>query len=58
MLHVAAIVSAISWFGLIGVLWYAKPSNVVWLVGSGMLGAIFFSGFFAYLALADRKTKS
>ena len=34
-----------------------KPSDLVWLVGSVILGVIFFAGFFAYLALEDRGTK-
>jgi hypothetical protein len=37
---------------------YAKPSNLVWLAESVILGVIFFTGFFAYLALADRSTKA
>jgi hypothetical protein len=57
MLHVFAILFALVWFGLNGLLWYAKPSDLVWLVGSVILGVIFFAGFFAYLALEDRGTK-
>jgi hypothetical protein len=58
MLHVVAILGAITWFGLNGLLWYAKPSELVWLAGSAILGVIFFSGFFVYLALAGRSTKA
>ena len=46
MLHVFAILFALVWFGLNGLLWYAKPSDLVWLVGSVILGVIFFAGFF------------
>jgi hypothetical protein len=42
--------------GLNGLLWYAKPSDLFWLVGSAILGVTFFAGFFWYLALADRRT--
>jgi hypothetical protein len=53
-MHAAALIGAVIWFGLIGLLWYAKPSNSLWLAGSALLGMIFFAGFFWYLALADR----
>ena len=55
MIHVIAIVSAVVWFGLNGLLWYAKPSDFLWLAGSAILGVIFFAAFFWYLALADRR---
>jgi hypothetical protein len=54
MIHALGIACAIVWFGLIGLLWYAKPSDFIWLAVSIILGAIFFAGFFWYLALADR----
>jgi hypothetical protein len=58
MLHAVAFLGAIVWFGLNGLLWYAKPSELVWLAGSALLGVIFFSGFFLYLALRDRRTNA
>jgi hypothetical protein len=58
MLHAVALLGAIVWFGLSGPLWYAKPSDFVWLAGSALLGVIFFGGFFLYLALSDRSTKT
>ena len=58
MLHAVAFLGAIVWFGLNGLLWYAKPSDLVWLAGSALLGVIFFSGFFLYLALRDRRTNA
>jgi hypothetical protein len=58
MLHVLAILGAVVWFGLDGLLWYARPSDLVWLIGSAILGMIFFAGFFFYLGLADRSTKT
>jgi hypothetical protein len=54
MLHALAMLDAVIWFGLNGLLWYAKPSDFVWLAGSAILGLIFFAGFFGYLALSDR----
>jgi hypothetical protein len=58
MFHAVAFLGAIVWFGLNGLLWYAKPSELVWLAGSALLGVIFFSGFFLYLALRDRRTNA
>jgi hypothetical protein len=58
MLHAVALLGAIIWFGLNGLLWYAKPSDLVWLAGSALLGVVFFSAFFLYLALSDRRTET
>ena len=41
--HAAAIIAAVIWFALNGLLWYAKPSDVLWLLGSAILGVIFLS---------------
>jgi hypothetical protein len=54
MIHAVGIIGAIVWFGLNGLLGYAKPSDFVWLAGSAILGVSFFARFFWYLALADR----
>jgi hypothetical protein len=54
MLQALAMLGAVGWFGLNGLLWYTKPSDLVWLAGSAVLGVIFFAGFFCYLALSDR----
>jgi hypothetical protein len=58
MIHVAALAGAIIWLGLNGLLWFARPSDLLWLLGSAILGAIFFAGFFVYLRWADRGTKT
>jgi uncharacterized membrane protein len=58
MLHAVALLGALVWFGLSGLLWYAKPSDLVWLAGSAILGVIFFAGFFLYLAHSDRSTET
>jgi hypothetical protein len=53
MIHVAVIVAAVLWFTLNGLLWYAKPPPLQWLLGSVVLGVIFFAGFFWYLQAVD-----
>jgi hypothetical protein len=32
-----------------GLLWYARPSPIAWLLGSAVLGIVFFSAFLWYL---------
>jgi len=54
MIHAVAIIGAVTWFALNGLLWYAKPAELYWLAGSAILGMIFFMGFFAYLHAIDR----
>jgi hypothetical protein len=58
MLHAVALLGAVVWFGLNGLLWSAKPSDLVWLAGSAILGVIFFAGFFLYLALCRHRTET
>jgi hypothetical protein len=53
MIHVVAIIGAAIWFGLNVLLWYVKPGELYWLLGSSVLGAIFFAGFFLYLRYSD-----
>jgi hypothetical protein len=42
MIHAAALAGTIIWLGLNGLLWYVRPSGLLWLLGSSILGAIFF----------------
>ena len=49
MIHVTALAGAIIWLGLNGLLWYTRPSDLLWLLGSSILGAFFFGAFFVYL---------
>lgn len=49
MTQVAAIVAAILWFVLTGLLWYAKPPGAIWLIGSLALGLVWFTGFLWYV---------
>jgi hypothetical protein len=53
MIHALAIIGVVIWFGLNGLLWYMRPSDLLWLLGSAVLGAIFFAGFFVYLGWSD-----
>ena len=56
-MHLLAIVGVVIWFGLNGLLWYAKPSESLWLLGSAGLGVIYFVSFLGYLAATDKSTK-
>src|SRR4051794_18294938 len=53
MRHLLAIVGSLLWFALNAWLWYARPSPTVWLIGSVVLGIIFFTGFFHYVMRDD-----
>lgn len=57
VMHMVAIVGVAIWFALNGLLWYARPSEALWLTGSASLGIIYFAGFLWYLALRDKSTK-
>jgi hypothetical protein len=48
-MHVPMIVATIVWFVLVGLLWYARPGEVMWLVGSLVLGIVYFAGFLRYV---------
>ena len=39
MIHAAALAGTIIWLGLNGLLWYTRPSDLLWLLGSSILGA-------------------
>jgi len=40
MIHAAALAGTIIWLGLNGLLWYVRPSGLLWLLGSSILGAL------------------
>lgn len=44
-----AVISTIVWFVLVGLLWYARPPDLVWLFASAVLGICFFGGFLWYV---------
>ena len=48
-MHRLAMVATIVWFVLVGLLWYARPGDVLWFWASMALGAIWFAGFFRYV---------
>ncbi len=41
------------WFALSGLLWFMRPPDVLWLLGSAILGVLFFGGFLWYLVAKD-----
>jgi hypothetical protein len=49
MIHVTALAGAIIWLGFNGLLCYTRPSDLFSLLGSSILGAIFFGAFLVYL---------
>ena len=48
-MRTAMIIGTIAWFVLVGLLWYARLGEVVWLVGSLLLGAVWFTAFAWYV---------
>jgi hypothetical protein len=48
-----AFAGTITWFVLNGLLWYAKPGDLVWLAGSLALGIGYFWAFFWYVTRPD-----
>jgi hypothetical protein len=44
-----AVTVTLLWFALVALLWMARPHELVWLGGSLVLGAIYFTGFFWYV---------
>jgi hypothetical protein len=54
MIRAVAIIGIVIWFGLIGLLWYVRPSDLLWLLGSAIWGVIFFAVFFFYLLWREK----
>ena len=48
-MHALMIGATILWFVLNGLLWYARPNEVMWFWGSMGLGVTWFTGFFWYV---------
>ena len=44
---------AVIWLAFNGLLWYSRPSDELWLLGSALLGIAFFARFFATLYLVQ-----
>jgi hypothetical protein len=47
------VIGAVLWFALNGLVWYSRPSDVIWLGESAGLGVIGFAEFFWYVT-SDR----
>ncbi len=48
-MHLLMALGTILWFVLVGLLWYVRPGEVSWLVGSLVLGAAYFAAFGWYV---------
>jgi hypothetical protein len=48
-MHVLMGAGTIVWFGLIALLWSMRPGEVLWLLGSIVLGVAYFTAFFWYV---------
>ena len=46
---ILAVLGAVIWLAFNGLLWYSRPSDELWLLGSALLGIAFFARFFAYV---------
>ena len=53
MRTVLATLAVFVWFALNGLLWSLRPPDLLWLLGSAVLGGVFFLGFWWYLAAQD-----
>lgn len=54
MHHVLMVVGTALWFVLVGALWYSRPGDVVWLVASLALFAVYSVFFLWYLTPRKR----
>jgi hypothetical protein len=52
-MHLLMAIATLLWFVLVGLLWYSRPGDIPWFVGSLILGAIWFAAFGWYVT---RKT--
>jgi hypothetical protein len=50
---VPAVVGTLLWLLLVGALWYVRPPDLVWLLGSVVLGVCYFSAFMWYVGRGD-----
>ena len=48
-MHFFMVVATVAWFALVGLLWYARPGDLLWFWASVALGALWFTGFFWYV---------
>jgi hypothetical protein len=45
--------AVVAWFACTALLWFMRPSDVLWLLGSAILGVVFFGGFLWYVIARD-----
>jgi hypothetical protein len=50
---VLAVVGTVLWLLLVGALWYVRPPDLVWLLGSVVLGVCYFSALMWYVSRGD-----
>ena len=48
-MHIVMTIGTILWFVLVGLLWHVRPGEMMWLIGSLVLGAAWFSAFAWYV---------
>jgi hypothetical protein len=48
-MHIAMTIGTIVWFVVVGLLWYVRPGEAMWLVGSLLLGAVWCTAFAWYV---------
>ena len=48
-----AVVGTVLWLLLVGALWYVRPPDLVWLLGSVGLGVCYFSALMWYVGRGD-----
>jgi len=53
MRTIVTALAVVAWFASTGLLWFLRPSDVLWLLGSAVLGVVFFGGFLWYLIARD-----
>ena len=48
-MHLLMAIGTLVWFLLVGLLWYVRPGDVAWLLGSLALGALYITAFWWYV---------
>jgi hypothetical protein len=52
---ILAALAVFAWFALNGLLWFMRPPDALWLLGSAILGVLFFGAFLWYLIAQDEQ---
>jgi hypothetical protein len=56
MRAILAALAVATWFACNGLLWFMRPPDALWLLGSAVLGVLFFGVFLWRLIVRDRPT--